>query len=78
MMTETFATSAARPGSALPAVSVDRVSKRYRMVRQTFNLKTAILHPSRWFGTASRTGHWAVRDVSFEVLPGEFFSIVGA
>ncbi len=77
-MTETIGLSAAPRSDGLPALVVDRVSKRYAMARETLHLKTAILHPTRLLHRAARGSHWAVRDVSFTVAPGEFFSIVGA
>ncbi|MGE5596817.1 MAG: ABC transporter ATP-binding protein [Hyphomicrobiales bacterium] len=71
-------TGAPPPSAAPPALSLRHVSKRYRMLREPGALKTAIIHPSRWFGGGPSRDHWAVRDVTFDVQPGEFFSIVGA
>jgi len=49
------------------------------MVAPGQELKTMLLHPrSAFAGRRHRQAHWAVRDVSFEVRRGEFFSIVGA
>ena len=42
-------------------------------------LKTSILHPFRAFREGRKHPDlWAVRDVSFDVRKGEFFSVVGA
>jgi len=65
-----------QPGSGeFPAVSVEHVSKRFRLPHSQYHtLKERVLHP-----VASR--HYdelvALRDVSFDVAPGEFFGIVG-
>lgn len=64
--------------SEAPALSLRHVSKRYRMTRHPLELKTLATHPWRWFGRNRGGLHWAVRDVSFDVRRGEFFSIVGA
>jgi len=77
-MTETLGVAAAGRPDVPPALVVERLSKRYTMARETLHLKTALLHPDRWFRRSSGSPHWAVRDVSFTVAPGEFFSIVGA
>ncbi len=67
-------------GSETPVVVAARgVSRRFRMVAPGQELKTMLLHPrSAFAGRRHRQAHWAVRDVSFEVRRGEFFSIVGA
>ncbi|MGZ4180371.1 MAG: ABC transporter ATP-binding protein [Solirubrobacteraceae bacterium] len=60
---------------AQPAVSVEHVSKSFRLPHEQYHtLKERALHPFR-----SRTFDilQAVRDVSLEVAPGEFFGIVG-
>jgi len=67
-----------RPTGEPPAISLQHVSKRYRMTHHPMELKTLVTHPWRWFGRHRGAYHWAVRDVSFTVRPGEFFSIVGA
>jgi ABC-type polysaccharide/polyol phosphate transport system ATPase subunit len=79
-MTETMESppSRAPSGAENAALVVEGVSKRYRMVREAIHLKTAVLHPTRWFRRPASRGHWAVRDVSFRVQRGESFSIVGA
>jgi ABC-type polysaccharide/polyol phosphate transport system ATPase subunit len=64
-----------RSAGASAAVSVDRVSKSFRLPHeQFFTLKERVLHPvrSRQFDLLE-----AVRDVSIEVGGGEFFGIVG-
>jgi ABC-type polysaccharide/polyol phosphate transport system ATPase subunit len=61
------------------AMSVAGVSKRYRMVAPGQELKTTLLHPLRgWRSRRVHSNLWAVRDVTFEVSRGEFFSIIGA
>ena len=61
------------------AVAVRNVSRRYRMEVPGEALKTTLLHPRAAFrARRKRTDLWAVRDVSFQVCRGEFFSIVGA
>jgi ABC-2 type transport system ATP-binding protein len=63
------------PVPSPPAVVVDDLSKTFRIPReQVHTLKERALHPFR------RSGHdelRALRDVSFEVEPGEFFGIAG-
>jgi ABC-type polysaccharide/polyol phosphate transport system ATPase subunit len=61
--------------SAVPAVSVESVSKRFRLPHEQYStLKQRVLRPRR-----SRTFSelHALNDVSFDVAPGEFFGIVG-
>ena len=61
-----------------PSLRAEHVSKRFAPV-QGGELKTMLLHPARaWHERGGRTPTWAVRDVSFDVGPGEFFSIIGA
>ena len=58
-----------------PAVSVQGLGKTFRIPsEQVHTLKESVLHPLR----ARRDERFeALRDVSFEVQPGEFFGIVG-
>jgi ABC-type polysaccharide/polyol phosphate transport system ATPase subunit len=61
--------------SARPSVSVDGVSKTFRIPHQQFHtLKERVLHPfrSRTFDELA-----AVQDVSVDIAPGEFFGIIG-
>ncbi|MGE0600962.1 MAG: ABC transporter ATP-binding protein [Dehalococcoidia bacterium] len=61
------------------ALSVRGVSKRYRMAAPGQELKTTLLHPGSVLrARRHRAAFWAVRDVTFDVPRGEFFSIVGA
>lgn len=66
--------------SEAPVVmSVQGVSKRFHLVGPGQELKTTLIHPLRAWRTSHRNRDlWAVRDVSFEVRQGEFFSIIGA
>ena len=62
-----------RPGP--PAISVRDVSKAFQLPHKQYHtLKERALHP---FRTRSFDLLHAVRHVSFEVAPGEFFGIVG-
>jgi len=59
----------------VPAVVVDSVSKTFELPHERVHtLKERALHPLR--RTHTDTLH-ALRDVSFDVQPGEFFGIVG-
>jgi ABC-type polysaccharide/polyol phosphate transport system ATPase subunit len=63
------------PGTALPAVAVDGVSKTFRLPHeQVHTLKERALHP---FRRATHDALHALKDVSFAVESGEFFGIVG-
>lgn len=66
--------------SEAPVVmSVRGVSKRFHMVVPGQEMKTTLLHPLRaWRASRRNRDLWAVRDVSFDVGQGEFFSIIGA
>ncbi|MGH2713567.1 MAG: ABC transporter ATP-binding protein, partial [Thermoleophilaceae bacterium] len=58
-----------------PAVSVENVSKRFRIPHERVNtLKERALHPLRRSGADDLQ---ALAGVSFDVAPGEFFGIVG-
>ncbi|MBX3385114.1 MAG: ABC transporter ATP-binding protein [Phycisphaeraceae bacterium] len=58
----------------LPAVSVRNVSKRYDIYAKPLDrLKRAVLGKSR---TVARE-FWALRDVSFDIMPGDSVGIVG-
>ena len=61
--------------SVPPAISVQAVSKTFRLPHQQYStLKERVLHPFR--STEYDELH-AVQDVSFDIAPGEFFGIVG-
>lgn len=67
------------PSDPPVVLSAEGVSRRYRMVAPGQELKTTLLHPLRAFRASRRHANlWAVRDVSFNVHKGEFFSIIGA
>lgn len=60
-------------------VTVRGVSRRFTLVAPGQELKTTLLHPFAALRARRSKGTlWAVRDVSFEVRRGEFFSIIGA
>ncbi len=60
-------------------LAVSAVSKKYRMVGPGSELKTMLLHPGATVrARRQRSNLWAVRDVTFDVRRGEFFSIIGA
>jgi lipopolysaccharide transport system ATP-binding protein len=75
-----------------PAISVERLSKRYqigagvtyRTFRDTFS--DAVRASRRWLrsrsrpgtaGVAPKTDMWALKDVSFQVRPGEVLGVIG-
>ena len=61
--------------TAAPAVSIEAVSKTFRLPHQQYStLKERALHP---FRTTEYDELNAVRDVSVEIATGEFFGIVG-
>jgi lipopolysaccharide transport system ATP-binding protein len=57
-----------------PSITVNQISKRYRMGRGLTNLRELFT-----LGSASRSKkfHWAVRDVSFSLEPGDSLGIIG-
>lgn len=58
-----------------PAITVDRVSKRYALGRAGGRLGSAIA--ALWRGQYQTSEHWALRDVSFTVSPGDALGIIG-
>lgn len=69
------ATAQAAEPSSTAAVSIDAVSKTFRLPHQQYStLKERVLHPFR--STEYDELH-AVKDISAEIAPGEFFGIVG-
>jgi ABC-type polysaccharide/polyol phosphate transport system ATPase subunit len=66
---------AARLSAAPAAVAVHGVNKTFRLPHQQYNtLKERALHP---FATRTYDELHALRDIDFEIEPGEFFGIVG-
>ncbi len=57
-----------------PAIMVDRISKRYRIGQRIPSLREAL---GRWTESHSQQYHWAVKDVSFQLLPGQALGIIG-
>jgi ABC-type polysaccharide/polyol phosphate transport system ATPase subunit len=69
--------TAAEPAVAPPrsAITVERVWKTFRLPHdRPSTLKQRVLHPRR---SRAATKLHALRDVSFDVQPGEFFGIIG-
>lgn len=61
-----------------PAVAVDHVTKVFSPHRQLgLGLKEIVLHPARIFRRTQVSRFVAIRDVSFEVAPGETHGVVG-
>jgi ABC-type polysaccharide/polyol phosphate transport system ATPase subunit len=74
-ITQPAAPSAAAAPNAPAAVSIDCVSKTFRLPRQQYStLKERALHPLR--STEYDELH-AVREITLEIAEGEFFGIVG-
>src|SRR5688572_22416179 len=61
-----------------PALSLRGVSRRYTFLEPGQELKTTILHPGRAWSRRKGRAFSAVREVTLDVYPGEFFAIVGA
>ena len=58
-----------------PALRVERLSKSFAVPRhRAWTLKERLKHPIRSFG---HDRFEALHDVSFEIAPGEFFSVIG-
>jgi lipopolysaccharide transport system ATP-binding protein len=64
--------------SEVPAVSLRGVSRRYTFMAPGQELKTTLLHPGRAWSQRKGQPFSAVRDVTLDIYPGEFFAIVGA
>jgi len=66
---------AAPPAPVAPALRLAGVSKTFRLPHQRYStLKERVLHPLR---TRTYDDLRAVRDISVDVAPGEFFGVVG-
>jgi len=57
----------------LPAIQFKRVSKCYRMGRGLANLRSLVGNQN---GAKANQVHWALKDVSFELQPGEALGIM--
>ncbi|MEX0783434.1 MAG: ABC transporter ATP-binding protein [Dehalococcoidia bacterium] len=64
--------------SAEAALSLRGVSRRYRFLEPGQELKTTLLHPLRAWRRRKGKPFSAVRGVTLDIFPGEFFAIVGA
>jgi lipopolysaccharide transport system ATP-binding protein len=60
-----------------PAIKFDRVSKRYRVFRQSENGSANGSFVRRLLGSGAVNDFWAVNDVSFTVARGEALGIIG-
>ena len=70
-----YSATDANPAAGVPAVSLSRVSKQFKLPHQQYHtLKERMLHPfrARTFDVLQ-----AVDDVSIDIQAGEFFGIVG-
>jgi ABC-type polysaccharide/polyol phosphate transport system ATPase subunit len=66
--------AASRMASSGPAITVENVSKRFRIYHErNDSLKASVMRGKR----AEYEEFWAVDDVAFEVYPGETFGIIG-
>jgi ABC-type polysaccharide/polyol phosphate transport system ATPase subunit len=69
------AAAPARSPAAAPAVRIAHVSKAFRLPHQRYHtLKERVLHP---FQSSTYDVLRAVNDANLDVMPGEFFGIVG-
>ncbi|MBO94488.1 MAG: ABC transporter ATP-binding protein, partial [Opitutales bacterium] len=64
----------AKPKSDSIAISVDGLSKKYRLFDSPRDRLREALHP---FGKPYCTDFWALKDVSFEVHKGQTLGILG-
>ena len=57
-----------------PSIIVDRISKRYKLGSNIISLREMFA-----FGKPAKKNkyHWAVKDLSFDLAPGEFLGIIG-
>src|SRR4051794_34897753 len=60
-----------------PAISFDRVSKRYRVYRESVNGDSNHSFLRKVFRAGRTSDFWAVNDVSFTVARGEALGIIG-
>jgi lipopolysaccharide transport system ATP-binding protein len=64
----------AAPPVAMPVISARGVSKMYELYNRPQDRLRQLLLPG---GRPLYREHWALRDISFEVMPGEAFGIIG-
>ncbi len=62
-----------------PLIQVNRISKRYQVGRGFPTLRAALARNPRRNGNSALTEkyHWAIKDVSFQVEPGQALGIIG-
>jgi ABC-type polysaccharide/polyol phosphate transport system ATPase subunit len=61
----------------LPAINFDKVSKRYRVYRESENGDASPSRLRRLLRSGSKKDFWAINDVSFTVARGEALGIIG-
>jgi lipopolysaccharide transport system ATP-binding protein len=66
-----------------PAIDVIGISKRYTLgFNPNHDLRDRIgfvlTHPQRLFVKKKKNEFWALRDISFQIMPGEILGIIGA
>lgn len=63
----------------IPSIQVTNISKRYRIGRGVTSLRAVFSGTDWWAEKKSKTEnyHWANKDISFELQPGEALGIIG-